>query len=224
MKTQQAETGGPKRRVFLVDDHPMVRERLAQAIGRNPSLEVCGEADDAPDALQAILKVQPHVVVVDLSLKRSHGLELIKNLQIQCPDLPVLVLSMYDETLYALRALRAGASGYITKVEPTKEVLSAIQHVLAGEMYLSQTMQRRIAEQQIGRAKSPQHQIEDLSDRELEVFQLLGRGFGTRRIAEELGIGIKSVEAYRARIKEKLGLRDATELLFHAIHCAHNLH
>ena len=224
MKTQQAESGGSKHRVFLVDDHPMVRERLAQAIERNPSLEVCGEADDAPDALQAILKVQPHVVVVDLSLKRSHGLELIKNLQIQCPDLPVLVLSMYDETLYALRALRAGASGYITKVEPTKEVLNAIQHVLAGEMYLSQTMQRRIAEQQIGRAKSPQYQIEDLSDRELEVFQLLGRGFGTRRIAEELGIGIKSVEAYRARIKEKLGLRDATELLFHAIHCAHNLH
>lgn len=219
----QTANASSKRRVFLVDDHPMVRERLAQAIQRNPALEVCGEADDAPDALQAILKVQPHVVVVDLSLKRSHGLELIKNLQIHCPDLPVLVLSMYDETLYALRALRAGALGYITKVEPTKEVVSAIQRVLDGEMYLSETMQRRIAEQQVGRGKNP-HPIEDLSDRELEVFQMLGRGFGTRRIAEELGIGIKSVEAYRARIKEKLGLKDATELLFHAIHCAHNLH
>lgn len=223
MNTQQTVKAASKRRVFLVDDHPMVRERLAQAIERDPSLEVCGEADDAPGALEAILKLQPHVVVVDLSLKRSHGLELIKNVQLHCPDLPVLVLSMYDETLYALRALRAGALGYVTKVEPTKEVVSAIQRVLDGQVYLSDAMQRRIAEQQIGRAKGSNHSIEDLSDRELEVFQFLGRGFGTRRIAEELGIGVKSVEAYRARIKEKLGLRDATELLFHAIHCAHNL-
>jgi DNA-binding NarL/FixJ family response regulator len=210
-----------KKRVFLVDDHPLVRERLSELIAREPSLTVCGEAEEAPQALQAILETSPDIAVVDISLKQGSGLELIKDLQTQIPALPILVLSMHEESLYALRALRAGASGYITKLESSKTVLSAIQHVLDGRVYLSEPMQQRLARNQIGRETQPHDPVEQLSDRELEVFHLLGDGFGTRRIAEELRIGIKSVEMYRARIKEKLGLSDATELLFHAMQRKH---
>lgn len=195
----------------------MIRERLVQLIDREATLIVCGEAADAPEALQGILKTAPHVVVLDISLKSSSGLELIKELQSLCPEVPILVLSMHDESLYALRSVRAGASGYITKVASSREVLTAIRRVLEGGIYLSPAMQDRIIRTKIGQTSTRTDPIEQLSDRELQVFQFLGRGFGTKRIAEELRIGVKSVEAYRARIKEKLGLKDATELLFHAI-------
>ena len=219
----EPKTASAKKRVFLVDDHPLIRERMAQLIEREPNWSVCGEAEEAPEALKSVLLMRPDIVIVDLSLKDSHGLELIKDLQQQCPDVPILVLSMHEESLYALRSLRAVAMGYITKLEGSKEVLAAIRKVMDGQVYLSGPMQERLMQSQFVRRKQSQDSIEQLTDRELEVFQLLGRGFATRRIARELGIGIKSVEVYRARIKEKLNISDGTELLFRAMQWAHGL-
>jgi DNA-binding NarL/FixJ family response regulator len=207
-----------KRRVFLVDDHPLVREHLTALLQREPDLKVCGEAADAPAALGLIAQQRPDLVILDISLKHSHGLELLKDLKSLQPDLAVLVLSMHDETLYAERALRAGAMGYITKEQATVSVLSAVRKILAGHVYLSDSMARRMVGKMVGggpaRAGSP---LDILADRELEVFQMIGRGLGTRQIAEELRLGIKTVESYKARIKEKLQLTDGNELLQHAI-------
>jgi DNA-binding NarL/FixJ family response regulator len=210
--------------VFLVDDHPLVREWLTQVIQREDDLTVCGEADDAPEALEKILKIQPDIVIADISLKTSHGVTLVKDIKAQRPNLPVLVLSMHDESLYAERVLRAGAMGYITKQEATKKILHAIRQVLSGHIYVSENMASRMVHKLVagkpGETASP---IERLTDRELEVFQMIGRGLGTRRIAEELHLGIKTVESYRARIKDKLGLEDATQLLQQAIQWVHSL-
>jgi DNA-binding NarL/FixJ family response regulator len=207
-----------KARVVLVDDHPLVREHLTALIQAQADLSVCGEAADAPTALSLVAREAPDLVILDISLKRSNGLELIKDLKEMWPKLPVLVLSMHDEMLYAERSLRAGALGYITKEEATVNVLSAVRRVLGGHVYLSERMAGRIMKKMVGGAKdeagSP---LEVLTDRELEVFQLLGQGLGTRQIAEELRLGIKTVESYRARIKEKLQLADGTQLLQHAI-------
>jgi DNA-binding NarL/FixJ family response regulator len=212
-----------KSRVFLVDDHPLVREHLTALIQREADLEVCGEAADAPTALSFITRQAPDLVILDISLKRSNGLELIKNLKELWPKLPVLVLSMHDEMLYAERSLRAGALGYITKEEATVNVLSAIRRVLGGQVYLSERMAGRMMRRMVGgvmeEAGSP---LEVLTDRELEVFQMLGQGYGTRQIAEELRLGIKTVESYRARIKEKLQLADGNQLLQHAIQWVQN--
>ncbi len=212
------ETEQPKARVFLVDDHPLVREHLTALIQREADLEVCGEAADAPTALEMISRQSPDLVILDISLKRSNGLELIKHLKEMWPELPVLVLSMHDEMLYAERSLRAGALGYITKEEATVSVLSAVRRVLGGQVYLSERIAGRMMKRMVSGAKdelgSP---LEVLTDRELEVFQMLGRGLGTRQIAEELRLGIKTVESYRARIKEKLQLEDGNQLLQHAI-------
>jgi len=223
MQTETNDPAQARKHVFLVDDHPLVRERLCQLIDREPDLAVCGEAEDGPQAFAAILEARPSAVVVDISLKSSHGLELIRDLQQQVPGLPILVLSMHKESLYALRALRAGALGYISKVEPSGEVLNALRRVIDGQVYLSVAMKERVVSGQVGRKQDTSDPVDRLSDRELEVFQFLGRGFGTRRIAVELHIGIKSVEAYRARLKAKLGASDATELLFHAIQWVHSL-
>jgi DNA-binding NarL/FixJ family response regulator len=212
------ETENRKARVFLVDDHPLVREHLTALIQREADLEVCGEAADAPTALELISRQSPDLVILDIALKQSNGLELIKDLKQRWPKLPVLVLSMHDEMLYAERSLRAGALGYITKEEATVNVLSAVRKVLGGEVYLSERMAGRVMKRMVSGAKdelgSP---LEVLTDRELEVFQMLGRGMGTRQIAEELRLGIKTVESYRARIKEKLQLQDGNQLLQHAI-------
>jgi DNA-binding NarL/FixJ family response regulator len=209
--------------VFLVDDHPLVREHLTALIQREADLEVCGEAADAPTALSLISQRVPDLVILDISLKRSNGLELIKSLKELWPKLPVLVLSMHDEMLYAERSLRAGALGYITKEEATVNVVLAIRRVLGGQVYLSERMAGRMMKRMVGGAKdevgSP---LEVLTDRELEVFQMLGRGFGTRQIAEELRLGIKTVESYRARIKEKLRLADGNQLLQQAIQWVQN--
>lgn len=214
----------PKLKVFLVDDHPLVREWLTQVIEREADLTVCGEASEAPEALEKILKIQPGIVIADISLKTSHGVTLVKDLKVQCPHLPVLVLSMHDESLYAERVLRAGAMGYITKQEATKKILHAIRQVLSGQIYVSESMASRMVHKLVagkpGETNSP---VERLTDRELEVFQMIGRGLGTRRIAEELHLGIKTVESYRARIKDKLGLEDATQLLQQAIQWVHSL-
>ena len=207
-----------KWKVFLVDDHPLVREHLTTLLQREQDLQVCGEAADAPTALSLITQQEPDLVILDISLKRSHGLELLKDLKGLRPHQPVLVLSMHDETLYAERALRAGAMGYITKEEATVSVLSAVRKVLAGQVYLSERMAGRMMQKMVNgatdQAGSP---LEVLADRELEVFQMVGRGMGTRQIAEELRLGIKTVESYKARIKEKLRLTDGNELLQHAI-------
>ncbi len=212
-----------KAKVFLVDDHPLVREHLRALIEREADLGVCGEAADAPTALELISRQAPDLAILDISLKRSSGLELIKHLKELCPKLRVLVLSMHDEMLYAERSLRAGAMGYITKEEATVNVLSAIRKVLAGQVYLSERMAGRMMKKMVGgTTEEPGSPLEVLTDRELEVFQLLGRGIGTRQIAEELRVGIKTVESYRARIKEKLQLADGNQLLQHAIQWVQN--
>jgi DNA-binding NarL/FixJ family response regulator len=221
-KATKAERTSMK--VFLVDDHPLVREWLSQLIQREGDLSICGEAGDAAEALGKIEQTRPDIVIADISLKESHGLELIKDLQVRCPSLPVLVLSMHDESLYAERVLRAGAKGYITKQEATKKILQAIRQVLDGQIYISEKMASRMVSKMVtGRAEEGKSAIERLTDRELEVFSLIGKGQGTRRIASELHLGIKTVESYRARIKEKLDLKDGTQLLQQAIQWVHSL-
>jgi DNA-binding NarL/FixJ family response regulator len=211
-----------KQTVFLVDDHPLVREWLTQLIEREPDLTVCGEAEDAQEAYPAIAAAQPDIAIVDISLKNTHGLELVKNLQTM--DVPTLILSMHDESLYAERVLRAGAMGYITKQEATKKIMVAIRQVLNGEIYVSEKMASRMVNKLVlGQSAQPGFSVDRLTDRELEVFQSIGRGLGTRRIAEELHLGIKTVESYRARIKDKLKLQDSTQLLQHAIQWVHSL-
>jgi len=192
----------------------MVREWLATLINQQPDLEVCGEADNAPKALELVGQVNPNVAMVDISMEGGSGIELIKNIKSSHPDVLVIVLSMHDEALYAERALRAGARGYIMKREATKGVLQAIRCVLSGKLYLSEKMAMMMAEKLVeGRPKSESSVIEKLSDRELEVFQLLGRGYSTRQIADELHVSFKTVQAFCARIKEKLSIVSANELL-----------
>jgi DNA-binding NarL/FixJ family response regulator len=211
----------PKARVFLVDDHPLVREHLTALLIREPDLAVCGEAADGPTALSMIQQCKPDLVLLDISLKKSHGLELLKDLKQLSPHLPVLVLSMHDEALYAQRALWAGARGYITKEEATLNVLSAVRKVLAGHVYLSERMASRMMQKMVGGgAKEGSSPLEILTDRELEVFEMIGKGVGTRQIAGRLKLGIKTVESYRARIKEKLRLDDGNQLLQLAIRWA----
>ena len=212
------KTDRPKSKVFLVDDHPLVREHLRSLLEREADLTVCGEAADVPTALSLITWQKPDLVILDISLKRSHGLELLKHLKELRPGLPVLVLSMHDETLYAERSLLAGAMGYITKEEATVNVLSAVRKVLAGQVYVSERMAARMMHKLVRGTTRPEGSpLDVLADRELEVFQMIGRGMGTRQIAEELRLGIKTVESYKARIKEKLRLTDANQLLQHAI-------
>jgi DNA-binding NarL/FixJ family response regulator len=207
-----------KTKILLVDDHPMVREWLGALINQQADLQVCGEADNAPKALQLVGQVHPNVAMVDISMEGGSGIELIKNIKAGYPEVMVIVLSMHVEGLYAERALRAGARGYIMKREATKGVLQAIRCVLGGKLYLSDKMAMMMAEKFVdGRPKPEGSIIESLSDRELEVFQLLGRGCGTRQIADELHVSFKTVQAFCARIKEKLNLASATELLREAV-------
>jgi DNA-binding NarL/FixJ family response regulator len=208
----------PKKRVFLVDDHPLVREWLTNLINQQADLVVCGEAATAPEATQGIAQSKPAVAIVDISLKDSSGIELIKNLKASHPDLAVLVLSMHDESVYARRALRAGAKGYIMKRETTKKVIEAIRRVLEGKLYVSEAVAETIFTQFVeGKTLPASSPVEQLSDRELVVFDLLGQGLGTREIAERLRVSIKTVQAYCGRIKEKLNLGSATELLREAM-------
>jgi len=207
-----------KRSVFLVDDHPLVREWLANLIQQQPDLVVCGEAATRAQALRAISELKPNVAIVDIALKDSSGLELIKDLTEACPDIAVLVLSMHDESHYAERALRAGAKGYIMKRETTRKVIAAIRQVLDGKLYISDAVAAAMAAQFVSAKNLPADSpVEQLSDRELEVFELLGEGRGTRQIAEALGLSVKTVQAYCARMKEKLRLSGATELLREAV-------
>jgi DNA-binding NarL/FixJ family response regulator len=207
-----------KSRILIVDDHPLFREGLRQMIERNPELTVCGEAADAPEALQAIAGLKPDLVLVDISLAGASGIDLIKSIKTEYEDLPVLVVSMHDESLYAERALRAGAMGYVMKQEPGKIVKAAISKVLAGEIHLSERMSTAVLSKLMGgKSSEPVSALQTLSDRELEVFRMLGHGKGTRHIAEELNVTVPTVNSFRARIKEKLHLKSATEVMLHAI-------
>jgi DNA-binding NarL/FixJ family response regulator len=207
-----------RKRVFLVDDHPLVREWLTNLINQQPDLVVCGEAESAPQAQAAIVQLLPDVAIVDLSLTNSSGLELIKDLHAACPGVAVLVLSMHDESLYAERVLRAGARGYIMKRETTHNVIAAIRQVLAGKTYISDKVAAALAAQLVA-SKTPLRgsPVEQLSDRELAVFELLGQGRGTRQIAETLRLSVKTVQTYCGRIKEKLNVGSATELIREAV-------
>jgi DNA-binding NarL/FixJ family response regulator len=225
MNQQSGAKGRGKQKVLIVDDHSVLREGLAMVINQEPDLLVCGEAADAPEAVQAVTALQPDVVIVDLSLTTGNGLEFIKDIKAQYPDLAMLVLSLHDEALYAERVLRAGARGYIMKRASTAELLVALRKVLSGEVYLSERMASLIVTQAVGKHETPANEgpLGVLSDRELEVFQLLGEGRGTRKIAKELGLSIKTVSCYRQNIKSKLHLKDATELLHHAVQWVTNL-
>ena len=207
-----------KHKVFVVDDHPIVRQGLAMMINREPDLAVCGEAEDARTAIQLVTTAKPDILVVDISLNGPDGLELLKSIRVRYPDLPVLILSMHDESIYAERALRAGAQGYIMKQEATEKVLVALRRILSNEIYVSERIANRMLQRYIGSPNEGRPpSIADLTDRELEVFRLIGEGHSTRRIAEELHLSVKTVESYQAHIKEKLSLRSGRELVQHAI-------
>jgi DNA-binding NarL/FixJ family response regulator len=204
--------------VFVVDDHPIVREGLTLLINQQPDLMVCGEAEEAEAALEAIPRLQPDILIVDISLNGPDGLDLIKTIRVTASGPPVLVLSMHDELIYAERALRAGASGYIMKQEGTERVLSALRRILKGDVYVSDRAASRMVQHYVRRSAAASGPgVADLSDRELEVYRLIGEGHATRRIAEELHLSVKTVETYQAHIKEKLSLRSARELVQHAI-------
>jgi DNA-binding NarL/FixJ family response regulator len=205
-------------RVLLVDDHPLLRQGISQLINQEKDLHVCGEADDPNKAITAVEQTNPDVVILDISLKGASGIELLKNIKARFPRLTVLILSMHDESVYAQRALRAGAAGYIMKQEATEKVLVALRKVLSGEVYLSEELGHKLLNRMVGgRGSLTGSPIEELSDRELEVFGLIGQGHGTRPIAEKLHLSVKTVESHRAHIKEKLNLKNATELVHHAI-------
>ncbi len=217
-KSPSVRTGKKRLRVLLVDDHPMVRERLAEVINREADLVVSGEAEDRHGAIAAIVAQPPDLVIIDLKLKNSDGLELIKDIRIRWPKLRMLVVSMHDESLYAERVIRAGAMGYITKQEATRKILQAIRSVLAGSIYLNEKVTSQIVRQLASHGRQDgANPAEVLADREFQVFELTGSGLSTHEIARRLHIATKTVETYRARIKEKLKLKDASDLLQLAI-------
>ena len=202
--------------VILVEDHPMFREQLAQLINKEPGMKVSGEADNVHDALRLIEHKNPDIAIVDLTLKGASGLELLKDLKAKDSHVPVLVLSMHDEALYAERVLKAGARGYITKNEVSKEVMTAIYAVLRGEIYLPARIASRILES-VAVGRKGENGVTELTDRELEVFQLIGRGRSTREISNQLHLGVSTVDTYRARIKTKLHLENSSQLCHEAI-------
>ncbi|HXR05314.1 MAG TPA: response regulator transcription factor [Verrucomicrobiae bacterium] len=213
-----AKTKIPAKRVLIVDDHPMMRTGLAQLIDNEPDLHVWAEADNAGQALDAVARQPFDLILLDISLPDKNGLELIKDIQTLKPGLPILVVSMHDELLYAERVLRAGGRGYIMKQEGGKKFLQAIRQVLSGQVYVSEKMSAQILENVSGRhSEASASPIERLTDREFEVFQLIGQGKGTRDIAARLRLSVKTVEVHRANIKKKLKLKTATDLVGHAI-------
>jgi DNA-binding NarL/FixJ family response regulator len=221
-QTRQHKTDETRAKILVVDDHPIVRKGLENLINYEKDLMVCQQVEDAHEAMKAIDKLKPDIVIVDISLKDKNGLELIKSIKIQHPDLPILALSMHDESLYAERVIRAGAKGYIMKQQATENIVKAIRKVLKGQPYLSDRMTAKMMYKLVGRKKEKTEAsiTELLSDRELEVFLLIGKGYGTRQIANRLHLSVKTIESYRAHIKEKLSLSSATELLQYAIQWA----
>jgi len=204
-------------RILLVDDHAVVRFGIAQLINRQSDMVVCGEEEDAANALSAIAKVSPDLVTADISLKDSSGLELMRNIKAQYSKLPVLVVSAHDESIYAEIAFRAGALGYLMKQEALEKILTAIRRVLSGNIYVSDALAAKMLQQQIrGKVDIQESPVKGLSDRELEVFQLIGQWKKTSEIAHELHLSIKTIEYYREQIKRKLNLKNSSELTQHA--------
>ena len=207
-----------KNRILIVEDHPLFSEGLGQMINRQPGMMVCGQVPDAAAAMRAVAELEPDLVLVDISLEGGNGIDLIKNLKAKHEELPILVISMHDESIYAERALRAGALGYVMKNQPARVVKAAISKALNGEIFLSDKMSSSVLGKfLLGRSTAPVSPIEQLSDRELEVFQMLGEGKPSRQIAEELDLTIPTIHSFRNRIKEKLQLKNSTEMLLHAM-------
>ncbi len=224
MTTQTAEPTkttsrrGKQERILIVDDHPVFRQGIVGLLSTEKDMQVCGTAESAPAALEAMRTLKPTLAILDISLNGTNGIELVKLMKAELPRLPILILSMHDETFYALRALRAGAKGYVMKSQPAAQVLAAVRKVLAGDVYVSPRFSEKLVFKAIqsldGGMGSP---VDQLSDRELEVLNLLGKGFGTRVIAENLHLSVKTIETHRAHIKEKLGFKDAEEMVRFAI-------
>ena len=207
-----------KRKILIVDDHPIVRDGLIRLIREEQDLTVCGQAEDAHQALKAISESRPDIAIVDITLKSSDGIDLMKSIRSQYPKLPVLILSMHDEILYAERALRAGAQGYIMKQEASKKLMVAIHEILSGRIYCSDKISRRVMRKFArGKTDIKDSPIDSLSDRELQVFRLIGCGYRTSEIAKKLYLSVKTIETYRTHIKEKLNLANSAELLRYAI-------
>lgn len=208
----------PRARVLIVDDHPAVREALGIRIGRQPDLEVCGEAAETSEALRLVAETEPDVAVIDISLKTGNGIDLIKRIKDRNQQVRMLVWSMHSESLYAERALHAGALGYINKDQATDRIVEAIRRVLSGKVWLSDTMAERLLQRAVGvrRHEATRSPVDALADRELEVFRLIGEGVKTAEIADRLHLSVKTVETYRDRIRLKLDLDDGTKLARYA--------
>ncbi len=201
-------------RIYIVDDHPLVRQGLTQIVANEADMEICGEAEDSPAAIRGVGEANPDAIIVDISLKGANGLELIKNLKAIHEDIPILVFSMHDETIYAQRALRAGAKAYVMKKESPSKVVDAIRKIIQGEIYVSPSVADQVLHQIVnGPGNVSTSPVDRLTDRELEVVQLIGRGLSSREIAESLHLSVKTIESHRAHVKEKLSLRNATELV-----------
>ena len=205
-------------RVYLVDDHPAIREAIRDTIEGTIDMEICGETSSSDDAFREIEELQPDVAVIDISLNDAHGLDLVQNVRSQYPDVRTIVFSMYDENVYAERAIRAGASGYLMKSEPTQNIIEAIRSAYDGEVYLSRKMSSRILNKvAMGRTAEPSFAIDELTDREMAVFQMLGQGYSVQEIQDRLSLSRKTIETYRRRAKEKLGFDTVSELLQYAV-------
>lgn len=205
-----------KKRILIVDDHPMMRDGLRQLLATEPDLEVCGEAEDAPAALDLAASLKPDVAIVDITLRSSNGLELIKDLHLRSPETAVLVLSMHEESLYAERVLRAGGRGYIMKQEGGKKIIEGVRRILSGGAYVSENISARIVDSISGRGQN-KSDVATLTDREFEVFQLIGQGLSTAEMAEKLHVSVKTIEVHRVNIKNKLGVPTAPELIRFAV-------
>jgi DNA-binding NarL/FixJ family response regulator len=205
-------------RVLLVEDHPITRVGIRTLVNQQLSFRVCGEAASVSEALQILDSVRPQIAIVDISLPETNGIELTKQIKARAPNLPVLVVSMHDEAIYADRAIRAGAMGYIMKEEAGEKIAAALQHLLRGEIYVSAKMKQRFLHRFVNkRSDHPEFAIDTLSERERQVFRLIGSGYSTREIATELGLSTKTIDSYREHLKLKLGLDNGTDLLRHAI-------
>jgi DNA-binding NarL/FixJ family response regulator len=213
MPKKNPEAASVKAKVLIVDDHPVVREGLAMHLATQPDLEVCGEAEDLSGALTLLGSARPDVAIIDISLKNSNGIELIRRIKGRDEAVRILVWSMYPENLYAERALRAGAHGYLNKAQATQHVLDAVRAVLQGRVYISGAMAEQLLQRVVGRKRDERSAIDSLSNRELEAFHLIGEGMTTESIAEKMRVSPKTVETFRARIKEKMGISNLSELI-----------
>ncbi len=214
-----------KKRILIVDDHPMMRKGLASTLEMEPDLDVIHQCEKAEDVLKFLDNDKPDLLLVDVSLPGMNGIELVKNIIFQDPDMKILVVSRHEESLYGERALRAGAKGYIMKFEPSETLVKAVRKILKGGIYVSDSLNEKLLMNAMqGKKEGTVSSIDILSDRELEVFELIGRGKSSNEIAEQLHLASKTVETYRSRIKEKMDFKNSTEMIFHAVKWVENEH